>query len=244
MEHSVFGLTTYLLSFAAGGLSLLSPCVLPLLPILIGSAVAGHRFGAYALAAGLALSFTLSGTLIASLGAGLAFDPATLRQCSAVLLVLVGGVLLLPSWQQKFSALSAGTGSIGQQWASRIRGDGLLAQFALGGLLGVAWSPCVGPTLGAAISLAAQGQYVAQIALVMCLFGLGAALPIIALGGASRRGLAGNQKLAKLGRQGKKWLAAALILVGILILSGADKLLEAALVAIMPDALIRFTTSI
>ncbi|HNL22942.1 MAG TPA: hypothetical protein PKK51_13065, partial [Rhodocyclaceae bacterium] len=60
-----FSVATFGLAFAAGGLSTLSPCVLPLIPILLGTAIAAHRLGPFALAGGLALSFTLVGVLIA-----------------------------------------------------------------------------------------------------------------------------------------------------------------------------------
>ena len=62
-----FGPASYGLAFVAGNLSTLSPCVLPLVPILLGTAVGSHRYGPYALAGGLALSFTAVGVLVASL---------------------------------------------------------------------------------------------------------------------------------------------------------------------------------
>ncbi len=63
-----FGPGTYGLGILAGLLSTLSPCVLPLIPITVGSAVSAHRRGPLALAAGLTLSFALMGTLIAYAG--------------------------------------------------------------------------------------------------------------------------------------------------------------------------------
>ena len=59
---------SYGFGFLAGILSLLSPCVLPLVPIVVGTAVAAHPLGALALAAGLALSFTSVGLFAATIG--------------------------------------------------------------------------------------------------------------------------------------------------------------------------------
>jgi cytochrome c biogenesis protein CcdA len=114
-----FGPLTFLLGYLAGLLSTLSPCVLPLLPILIATAVSQHRFGPLALAAGLMLSFALVGTLIAAFGASIGLDPDLLRRGAAVLLIGFGAVLLMPALQTRFAtAAGALTGS----------GDGLLAR--------------------------------------------------------------------------------------------------------------------
>ena len=245
MAATELGLATYGLSFAAGGLSTLSPCVLPLIPILLGSAIAGSKLAPMALGSGLALSFATTGTALASLGQAFGFDPDTLRVVSALLLVTFGLFLLSTRLQQRFATATAGIGNAGNQWAASLNPEGLRGQFMLGLLLGVAWSPCVGPTLGVAIGLASQGQQLAQVALVMLLFGLGAALPIIALGMLSRQGLQKFRgKLLLLGGKGKQLLGMLMLVLGVMMLTGMDKLIEAGLVEMTPEWLVRFTTMI
>jgi cytochrome c biogenesis protein CcdA len=239
------GLATYGLSFVAGTLSTLSPCVLPLIPILVGTAMNGHRLGPLALGGGLALSFATTGTLLASLGNVFDFDPNILRIFSAWLLVLFG-LILLSSWlQQRFAAATAGIGGAGNNWITSFNMAGLRGQFMLGMLLGLAWSPCVGPTLGVAIGLASQGQQLAQVSLTMLLFGLGASLPIVILGMLSREGMQRVRgKMANIGNTGKKILGGIMLTLGVLIISGLDKQMEAALLNIAPDWLIRLSTTI
>ncbi|MGE0417232.1 MAG: hypothetical protein AB7O80_10525, partial [Acetobacteraceae bacterium] len=87
--------------FAAGVLSTLSPCVLPLLPLVLGSAVAAHRFGAAALAAGMVLSFVTVGLFVATVGFSLGLDSEIFRLASAVLLMGLGVVLLSGALQQR-----------------------------------------------------------------------------------------------------------------------------------------------
>ena len=165
----------------AGILSTLSPCVLPLIPMVLGAAVSEHRQGPVVLAAGLAISFVAIGLFIAAIGYSVGLDGGHLRIIGAALLIALGLVLLVPALQTQF-ALVAGPIS---GWAdSRFGGfatTGLRGQFALGLLLGVVWSPCVGPTLGAASVLASRGESLGQ-ALVMTAFGIGAALPLLVLG--------------------------------------------------------------
>ena len=239
------GLATYGLAFVAGNLSTLSPCVLPLIPILVGTAMNGHRLGPLALGGGLALSFATTGTLLASLGNVFDFNPDILRIFSAWLLVAFG-LILLSSWlQQRFAAATAGLGSAGNNWIANFNMAGLRGQFMLGLLLGLAWSPCVGPTLGVAIGLASQGQQLAQVALTMLLFGLGASLPIVILGMLSREAMQRVRgKMASIGNTGKKILGGIMLVLGVLIISGLDKHLEAALLNISPDWLIRLSTTI
>lgn len=245
MTATELGLATYGLSFAAGGLSTLSPCVLPLIPILLGSAMAENRLAPVALGSGLALSFAVTGTALASLWQVFDIDPGLLRMGSAILLIVFGLVLLSTRLQQRFASATTGIGNAGNTLAASLNPEGLRGQFILGLLLGIAWSPCVGPTLGVAIGLASQGQQLAQVALVMLLFGLGAALPIIGLGMLSRQGMQKFRgKLLLLGGKGKQLLGMLVLALGIMMLTGTDKLVEAALLELAPEWLVRLTTMI
>ncbi|MGC2780497.1 MAG: cytochrome c biogenesis protein CcdA, partial [Bradyrhizobium sp.] len=91
------------LAFVAGLLSILSPCVLPLVPIVLGVAAAAHPRGALALAAGLALSFTGIGLFIALAGTSLGLDTGVFRSAAAVIMLAIGVVLLVPSWQAQLA---------------------------------------------------------------------------------------------------------------------------------------------
>lgn len=89
----------------AGALSVLSPCVLPLLPLLFLGARDTHPLGVLFLTAGLALSFTASGLVVATLGLSLGLDDTAFQSISAALLIAVGLVLALPALQSRFAML-------------------------------------------------------------------------------------------------------------------------------------------
>jgi cytochrome c-type biogenesis protein len=216
--------TALALAFAAGLLSILSPCVLPLVPIVLGAAIVAHPLGAFALAAGLGVSFTALGLLLALVGFGLGIDPGLFRIVAAAIMIVLGVVLVVPSWQAQ---LAVAGGPI-STWADRRFGgfasSGLAGQFAIGLLLGAVWSPCVGPTLGAASLLASQGRDLLRVTLTMVVFGVGAALPPILLGLLSRATLMRVRSgLMSAGKLGKALLGAAFIVIGVAIVSGADK---------------------
>ncbi len=231
------------LAFLAGILSVLSPCVLPLVPIVLGTAASEHRLGPLALAAGLAISFTTIGLFVATVGFAMGLDTDVFRTVSAVLLIGVGVLLLVPRLQEQF-AVAAGPVS---QWAGgyldNFAATGLAGQFGLGLLLGAVWSPCVGPTLGAASLLAAKGENLGQVALTMLAFGIGAALPLMLLGFLSREAMQRwRGRLLEAGKGGKTLLGALLLAIGLLIATGLDKRLEAALVDASPEWLTNLTT--
>jgi cytochrome c-type biogenesis protein len=240
-----FGFGTYALSLAAGSLSTLSPCVLPLIPILLGSALAAHRLGPYALAAGLSLSFTVVGVFLASIGASLGLDQGVFRMVAAVMLLMFALVLLSSQLQERFALATSGLSGAGQNLLTRVSLDGLSGQFILGLLLGVVWSPCVGPTLGAAITLASQGQDLARVTLAMALFGIGAGLPLVLIGLISRQALGKLRgRLLSAGKLGKQVLGGVMLALGLMILSGADKLFEEWVLQVAPEWLVNLTTSI
>ena len=231
------------LAFLAGCLSILSPCVLPLVPIVLASAASQHRLGPIALAAGVALSFTAIGLFVATIGFAIGLDQDVLRAFGAVLLIALGLVLLLPSLQAQV-AIAAGPVS---NWVEERFGGfdagGLGGQFSLGLLLGAVWSPCVGPALGAASVLAAQGKDLVQVALTMLVFGIGAAVPLVLLGLASREAMMhGRGRLVGTGKVGKTALGTLLILFGMLIVTGLDKRSETLLVDLSPAWLTSLTT--
>lgn len=238
-----FGLGSYGFGLLAGLLSTLSPCVLPILPILLGSATNAHPRAPLALAAGLALSYAVIGTTLAWAGSALGIDTSLFRNVGAVMLGLFGMVLISGSLQQRFASATSGIGNAGNAFISRMRLDGLAGQFAIGLVLGVVWSPCVGPTLGAAIVLASQGAQLPQVALLMGIFGLGAALPVVVLAYVSRGAMMKMRgKLMQAGQTGKVILGGIMITLAVMILSGADKPVETWLVEQSPAWLTKLTT--
>lgn len=239
------GAATYGLATLAGGLSTLSPCVLPLVPIVVGTAAGVHRLGPLALGTGLALSFTIVGTFVAALGSAIGLTEGGMRLAGAVLLVLFGLVLLSEALQARVAAWASGLSGAGQNAMAAIRFDGLPGQFLLGGMLGLVWSPCVGPTLGATVTLASQGEDLGQVALVMALFGLGAGVPLVGLGMLSRPLMTRIRgRLLETGKAGKRVLGGVLLVVGSAVLTGLDKRVEARLLDAFPAWLVDLTTSI
>ncbi|MBX9758175.1 MAG: cytochrome c biogenesis protein CcdA, partial [Beijerinckiaceae bacterium] len=149
-------------AFLAGVLSLLSPCVLPLVPMVLAAATGEHRLGPAALAGGLAISFTAIGLFIALFGFALGLDADAFRIAAAVLMILIGAVLLVPAMQVRLAAAAGPAANWAEDRFGGFSTAGLGGQFGVGLLLGAVWAPCVGPTLGAASLLASRGESLGQ----------------------------------------------------------------------------------
>lgn len=231
------------LAALSGILTILSPCVIPLLPLVLGGAASEHKYGPLALAGGLAISFTIIGLFVATIGFAIGLDTDFFRAVAAILLIAVGAILTAPILQTRLAVAAGPISNWTEQRFGGFATTGFGGQFSLGILLGAVWVPCVGPTIGAASLLASQGEDLGQVALTMLIFGFGAGIPLALLGLLSRQVLVRwRDRMANAGKGIKTGLGVILIAVGISILSGFDKSLEAALVSASPDWLIDLTT--
>lgn len=234
---------TILLGLLAGALTTLSPCVLPVLPFVLFAALDKHRFGPLALAGGMVATFTAVGLLIAGAGSVVDISGDAVRYVAATVMGLLGATLLSTALQQRLAFAGSPITDFFNRSVQRFNPTGLGGQFALGALLGAVWSPCSGPTLGAAITLAAGSGTFAKAGLVMAFFGVGASLPLMAIAYGSRQTLkTRKQAFQNVGQIAKPLFGAVLLIVAVLVLSGLDKAIEAAFVQSMPDWLVRLTT--
>jgi len=231
------------LSLAAGSLTTLSPCVFPILPLVLGGAVQGNRLAPLAMGSGMAVSFALIGLVIGALGPALGIDSDNVRIFGALLLIVFGLVMLVPLLNRRFSEWMLPIASSANAASSRLDGGSLGGAFLLGGVLGLVWSPCSGPLLASALTLVASEGGASRGALILGLFGIGAAIPLVAVAYASRSGFsrARGWVLARIDAI-KKAFGVVILVTGIAILTGGDKWVEARVVDLLPDSWINATT--
>lgn len=230
------------LSLAAGSLTTLSPCVFPLLPLIMGGATQRHRAAPLAMAVGMTLSFAVLGVVIGSLGDSLGLSPENVRTFAAALLIAFGLTMLVPQLNERLTNLISPLASSANQASVSLDTGSLKGAFLLGGLLGLIWSPCSGPLLGTALTLVATEGGAARGALILGLFGAGAAIPLVAVAYLSRAGFSRIQSwVVKHADQTKKIFGIVLLLVGLAILSGADRWLELQINNRLPDAWVELT---
>jgi len=233
------------LSLAAGSLTTLSPCVFPLLPLVLGGALQGNRFAPVAMGVGMTLSFAGIGMVLGSLGPALGVDSDTVRTAGAALLIAFALVMLVPALGERFTRWMLPIASSANAASARLDSGSLSGALLLGGVLGLVWSPCSGPLLGSALSLVASEGGVARGGVVLGIFGLGAAIPLVAVAYASRSGFTRVRDwvLARIERV-RHVFALLLGAMGVAILTGGDKWVEAHVLAWLPDSWVNLTVGI
>jgi cytochrome c biogenesis protein CcdA len=233
------------LSLAAGSLTTLSPCVFPLLPLVLGGALQRSRMAPVAMGVGMTLSFAGIGMVLGSLGPALGVDSDTVRTAGAALLIAFALVMLIPALGERFTRWMLPIASSANAASARLDSGSLLGAFLLGGVLGLVWSPCSGPLLGSALSLVASEGGVARGGVVLGIFGLGAAIPLVAVAYASRSGFTRVRDwvLARIERV-RHGFAVLLGAMGVAILTGADKWVEARVLQWLPDSWVNLTVGI
>jgi len=232
-------------SLAAGGLTTLSPCVFPMLPLVLGGALQGNRLAPVAMGLGMVLSFAGIGVLLGALGPALGIDSDSVRTGGAVMLIAFAMVMLIPALGERFTRWMLPLANTANAASAGLDGASLSGAFLLGGVLGLVWSPCSGPLLGSALTLVASEGGLVRGGVVLGVFGLGAAIPLVAVAYASRSGFnrVRDWIMVRIERV-RLGFAVLLGLMGVAILSGADKRLEALVVQWLPDAWVNLTVGI
>lgn len=231
--------------YFAGLLTLINPCVLPVLPIVLATALQAGRMGPLALAAGMSVSFVALGLLVAVGGRALGITEQTISNAGAVLMIGFGLVLLVPRFSAGFATATAGVSVSADAQFDRSDRDGLSGQFVGGMLLGAVWSPCIGPTLGGAISLASQGESLLFATGIMVTFALGVSTIIVAFGYGAQSVIRKRQALMrKIARTSRPIMGVIFIVVGIAILLKFHHAIEIWALENFPAWLLDFSVSI
>lgn len=213
-------------AFLAGLLSLLTPSILALVPVAAAGAASARRAGALAVTGGIVLSFAAIALFLNAIGFERGIDTQWFRTAGSTVLVALGVLMLRPREEEP--------GRVG-------RSSGLAPLFLVGVLLGLVWSPCAGPTVGAAAALAAQRTDLLHVTAILTAFALGAALPFAAIG-ASAHAASMKWRLRGIGTYAPAVLAVMLMALGTAILTRADRRIETYVVERSPAWLTELTT--
>jgi len=227
------------LAYAAGLLTLINPCVLPVIPIVLATALQTSKLGPVVLAGGMSLSFVAFGLLVTSVGYSIGLTEEMLANVGAVLMIGFGLVLVVPRFNAAFATATAGVSSRADGALMGSETAGLRGQFLGGLLLGAVWSPCIGPTLGGAIALASQGESLVRAGAVMTAFSLGVSTLMLGFAYGLRA-----SSLSRLSSFAKPLMGWAFLLVGVVILFRLHQYADAWLLQHMPAWLVDFSVAI
>jgi cytochrome c biogenesis protein CcdA len=231
-------------AYAAGLLTLINPCVLPVLPIVLASSLQTDPRAPWALAAGMSLSFVVLGVGLAAIGPAFGIYPEDVARIAAIAMVAFGAVMAFPALGQRFAGATAGLATVADaRIAAAPRGLG--SEFLGGALLGAVWSPCIGPTLGAAIALASTGEDLGRVTAIMVAFAAGVSTLILAAAYGLRGWMARNRsRLAGLAQKARPVMGWVFIAVGIFLFLGLNHWVEEAAIRFLPPWIIDLSVSL
>ena len=231
------------ITYTAGILTALSPCVLPLLPMVVGGAMQRHRAAPLLMGVGMTTAFAVAGWVLGALGPAMELDTEWVHQAAAISLIVFGLALWVDPLANLVSRFVQPMAASADRLAGAVGHESPAAALFFGGLLGLAWSPCAGPMLVSSLALVATGRDAGLGALLLGLFGLGAATPLVLAAYASRAGFARLKGWALGHSSGLRHGFGLLAMVsGIFIVTGVDKLVAAQILAILPDAWMELIT--
>ncbi len=229
--------------FIAGMATVITPCVLPILPAVLSGSV-GSRLRPLAIVTGMSITFTLMGLLVSAV-ASFSFFTEYLRWFSIFFIIGMGVVLFDDDVNDGYVKISSSVvNSVRERFsflgklASKAPGEGLLGGLFLGMSLGILWIPCVGPILGSVFAFVAENSAssggLTHGAILLLVYSLGVSLPMLIIA-YSGKGISGRVKwFVKRGHFFKKLSGLILILVGLMLLFGIDKYIKTVLLPYFP----------
>lgn len=228
----------FFLALAAGFLTILAPCILPLLPFLLGTSGGRSKWRPVAIILGFVGTFSIVGAALATAGTFLGIESGTLRYVAVALLLLFGFALLFEPLYEK---LTAGVGAAlarlgGKVQKGNIRDQGILSGVLVGFSLGLIWTPCAGPILGAILTIGARTKDFLTTMLLMLAYAIGAGLPMLAI---AYGGQKLQHRLLKIGKAQpvlNKVFGVLIIAMALAILTGYDIVFQTWLIQFYPES--------
>ena len=170
----------FLLALLAGALTIAAPCTLPVLPILLGASIGQHdRVRPALIALGFVISFAFVALALNALATAVHFDPQVLRTAGLILLAIFGVLMIFPAAFERLAPQLAGAAVIASHPGFAARPN--LGGFVLGTTLGLVWTPCAGPVLGAILTAVATSPDRKHAAILLVTYAISAALPMLAI---------------------------------------------------------------
>jgi cytochrome c-type biogenesis protein len=230
----------FLLALIAGVVTIAGPCILPLLPIILGTAtVKSHSSRPLFIVLGFVISFSGFVVLFSAFGRFIPISASNLRTAGAILIAIFGILMLFPGLSAlvfaRFSRLGARASAAVPNAAGKpAAAAGPWSGFLLGATLGLVWTPCAGPVLGAILTLVASNRSVSQAAGLLVAYAIGAGAPMLAIAYGGEAMITRVRALSRYAEIIQRVFGALIILAAIGIYFGYDQIFQTYLLTKYP----------
>ena len=203
-------------AFLAGIATTLSPCILPVLPILLSAGVAKGRWRPFGIILGVILSFTFFTLALNALVKATGVSPNFLRYLAIIVIIFFGLVMIFPALSNWFARLTAPLQSVGTSLGERGK-EGFYSGIIVGVSLGLVWTPCAGPILATIATLVATSSVTLNAIFLTLFYSLGAALPMFLIMYGGNRALLSSRTLSKYSESIRKFFGVLMVIGGLLL---------------------------
>ena len=224
-------------AFMAGVVTVLSPCILPVLPVVLSGSVDGGKSRPWGIIAGFITSFTVFTLTLGLITRALGIPADALRILAGITILVFGIVMIVPSLKERFSSFASTLSTIepGRHPGGRSTANGFRGGFALGTSLGLVWTPCVGPIMASVIALSISGQTDAGSVFITLAFSAGTAVPLFLIMKGGRGLLKRFSFLANNTDRIQKLFGSLMILTAVALFTGADRQFQTWVLDIFPN---------
>lgn len=183
-----------LFAFLGGIVTILSPCILPILPIVLSGSITGGKRRPFGVVTGFIASFTFFTLFLTAIVRATGVSPDILRGIAVVVIATFGLGLIIPSFQTLLERLFSRLANAGPKNQT---GDGFISGLLVGLSLGLVWTPCVGPILASIIALTATQSVGLNAVIITLMYAFGTSLPLLAITFGGRKLLTDHPWLEK-----------------------------------------------
>ena len=219
-----------LFAFLSGIVTILSPCILPVLPVILSGSVGGKN-KPIGVILGFVTSFSIFTLVLSTLVQLLNIPSDALRVAAVVLIITFGLTMVVPKFQEWFEIFASRIAGIKQTKQT----NGFTGGIVVGLSLGLVWTPCVGPIIASAISLAVTQRVDGGAIMIILAYSLGTAIPMFAIMLGGRNLLKRFPKLLSNSGKIQQLFGVLMILVGLLIATGFDRKFQTAVLKLFPN---------
>jgi cytochrome c biogenesis protein CcdA len=221
-------------AFLSGIVTILSPCILPVLPIVLSGSVGG-RGRPFGVIAGFVASFSVFTLALSSLVQVLGIAPDALRAAAVVLILLFGLVMLVPRLRHGFEMVASWLAAKAGRNQAQSKGRGVTGGLLVGASLGLVWTPCVGPIMASVIGLAINQSVDGGAVLIVLAYSFGTSIPMLAIMLGGRTIMKRIPVLSRSPEKIQRVFGVLMILVAVSIGFGWDRRFQSAVLTIFPN---------
>jgi cytochrome c biogenesis protein CcdA/thiol-disulfide isomerase/thioredoxin len=225
-------------AFLAGIFTILSPCILPILPAILSAGTLKGKWRPLGIILGLIISFTFFTLALTAIVHATGLSPNILRYLAIAMIFGLGIIMIFPKLSEKFATFTAPVAAIGQNIQGTDQRGGFIGGFVFGIALGLLWTPCAGPILAAITTLVATQSVNLTTILITLAYSIGAAIPMYLIAYGGSKAIQSSRFLSRHAEKIRQFFGVVMILTAIAIAFHWDMLLQQKIVTIVPPVLI------